>query len=173
MNLFDPALERFPCDWSGSNEGEDCFETRFGSNLGTVTRNQSAQKVSPILRALEEHFEQKMLEHVQAADVGDDRNGRFGMGDVAEVLVRPDSKVHSAGNDSLEESRNHMQVRGLVRNEVVGIEVPFGLGEALDQIDERFAADLDLRVGSRRADRSRVPTKQAERHRETGDETHQ
>src|SRR5438034_1360495 len=102
-----------------------------------------------------------MLEDGLAPDVDDEGDVRTNLGDVREILFRPDAEVGSARDAHLAQLADHVEIRCLVGSEVVGTEVPILLGQILDQSRElrcRQAAVLRLKPELQTGSRYRPPS---------------
>ena len=126
-------------------------------------REQPREELRAIGRELEERLVHQVLLQIAASDVGNEGDMRLERGDVREVLVGTDAQVHAAGLDDPRERRQDDLQRVFVRDEVVGPEVPAGLGEVVDQAPELLIAQVrrkldagrDERPARRRAERKR------------------
>ena len=108
--------------------------------LGAIGRRppgQHAQILHAVLRGRENRLEQQVEQQVVAPDVDDERFGGPDAGDVGEILVGADADIDAARDAGLFERGHDVQVRLLVGNQVVGIELAVGLRELLDQRGER------------------------------------
>ena len=83
-----------------------------------------------------------MLEQIVAADVEHERDRRPDERDVREVLIGPDPDVHTAMDALLLELAGDVEVRHLIRDDVVGVEKPARLRQMRHESRER-------RVGGR------------------------
>ena len=73
-----------------------------------------------------------MKQQVVAPDVEDEDDLGPDRGDVGEVLIGPDADVRAPLDAALLQVRNDVQIRALVGDEIVGIEVASRLGERRD-----------------------------------------
>src|SRR3954454_3624229 len=73
-----------------------------------------------------------MLEHVLSSNVGDDCQGGPCMNDVRKILVWSDAKVYAARPNPAVQIVNDVKVRGLIGNEIVGVEISFGFRPLLN-----------------------------------------
>ena len=80
----------------------------------------------------EQRLEQQMKQQVVAPDVDDEGNVGPDRGDVQKVRFGPDADVRAAFDAALLEVWNDVQIRTLVGDEIVGIEVASRLGERRD-----------------------------------------
>ena len=85
-------------------------------------RQQMREIVGAARRGLEQGFEQQMQQHVVAAHVDDEGQRRPRRRDIREVLIRPHTDIGAAGDAGLLQRANHMKIRPLVRDQIVGIE---------------------------------------------------
>ena len=74
----------------------------------------------------------QMLDYRLAADVHDERDARTNLGDIGEVLLRPDSEICTAADAELFEPAQNMQVGRFIRGEIVRLEVAALFGKLLD-----------------------------------------
>jgi len=88
-----------------------------------------------------------MLQLVLVPDVDEDRQFGFDYRDIGIVLVRSDTEVHSTFDSHAVEQRQDFEISGLVRDEVVGIEVSFWLGEEGGQAPEFGIGNLRQEKG--------------------------
>ena len=95
-------------------------------------RHQQRQVLSPIASHGEESFEKQMLQHVLSSDVGDDCKRGSYMNKVRKILVRSDTEVDAARPHAAVQIIDHMKVRSLVGDEVIGVEVPFRFGPVIN-----------------------------------------
>ena len=98
---------------------------------------QQAQILHSITRHGEQRLEQQVLEEVVSPDIDHERDVRPNRRNVREVLVGPDPDVGTALNLQSAHAVKHVQVRRLVRDEIVGGEVTAGLRQPLHQLCER------------------------------------
>ncbi|TKD04998.1 hypothetical protein E8A74_22290 [Polyangium fumosum] len=75
----------------------------------------------------------QVLEEVVPADVDDEREARAGEGEIRKILLRPDADV-DAPRGPRRERVGRLEVRGLVRDEVVRDEVAPWLGEGANEL---------------------------------------
>ena len=73
-----------------------------------------------------------MQQHIVAAYVDDERDGRTKGGDVREVLIGSDADVGAAVGAGSFQCRNDVEVRLFVRYQIVGVELAFRFRELLD-----------------------------------------
>ena len=85
-----------------------------------------------------------MLQKVLPPDIGNDGNQRLGMDNVSEVLVRTHSKVGTTGPHIFLQAWNNVHIGSFVGDEVIGVEIPFRFGKALDQSAEFLPRYLSL-----------------------------
>src|SRR5229473_3081873 len=88
-----------------------------------------------------------MLQHVLAADIGNDRQHRTRVGDVRKILIGPNSNIDAAGFYLLLQLTDYVEIRRFVGNKIVRIKVPLGfrpLANVLSKLLRRY-----LNVGSR------------------------
>jgi hypothetical protein len=71
------------------------------------------------------------------------------VGNVRQILIRPDSDVDAAWFYALLQLINDMKIGRLIGNEVVGIEVPLGLGPFMNVLAELFGGYLNVRSRTR------------------------
>ena len=116
---------------------------------------QQRQVLHPVPRHLEQRLEQEVLEEVVAANVDDERNARPDLRHVREVLIGPDADVRAAGDADPPHAAEHVEVRRLVGDQIVGVEVPAGLRDPRRERRERRIAEGGRRV-LRRAVRDRA-----------------
>ena len=119
----------------------------FGRGPRARAREQQAEVVVRVVRARQERREQEVLKHVLAPDVEDERVARPHARDVAEVLLGSDAQVDAARRRGVRELVRDLEVGGLVRDEVVGVEVAARLRELRA---ERRELDGGLVRGRRR-----------------------
>ena len=80
----------------------------------------------------EQRLEQQMQQQVVAPDVDDEGDRRPDLRDVGEVLIRADADIRAAGDARRLQRRDHVEVRALVRDQVVGVEIAALFREPLD-----------------------------------------
>ena len=85
---------------------------------------------------MEQRLEQQVQQQVVAPDVHDERDRGTAFGDIREVLIRSDADVGAPLEILGAERGQHLQVRRLVRDQVVGIEVAAALRERRDRLGE-------------------------------------
>src|SRR5262245_14922485 len=93
------------------------------------TRKQAREKLGAISRGLHQRLIEQMLEHVLTPDVDDEGNLRSERNDVREVLFGSDADVHTPGLQRFQKRGNHFLISRLVREKVIGWEIPARLGE--------------------------------------------
>jgi hypothetical protein len=81
-----------------------------------------------------------MFKEVAAADIDEESELRAEVGDVGVVLVGADAEIDAAAREGAEMAGDGEE-SGLVRDEVVGVEVAFGLGELGDESGEFGAVE--------------------------------
>src|SRR5262245_21920946 len=79
-----------------------------------------------------------MLKQIVAANIDHYCKPRANLCDVREALIRPDTYIHSAAYAGLTELADDMQIGSLVRDQVVGIKIATGLGQARRQRGKRL-----------------------------------
>ncbi|MDO8542185.1 MAG: hypothetical protein Q7S40_17235 [Opitutaceae bacterium] len=90
--------------------------------------SQKAQVFHASRRFLEQRLEQQVQQQIVAPQIDDVGNGRLDLRDVRVVLIRADADVGAAVDVRLGERRHHVQIRLLVRNEIIPAEVAARLG---------------------------------------------
>ena len=104
----------------------------------------ATQVFEAIAGSLEQGLEHQVHQQVIAAYVDHERHGRPDGGDVRKTLVGSDADEGAACDVSRPEVADGVQVRGLVRDEVIRIEVARGLRQPCDGARERgVVADGD------------------------------
>src|SRR5437867_10604987 len=96
---------------------------------------------------MKEGLIEKVLDDRLTTDIDKERDTRANLGNVSEVLLGPDPEVGPPGGMHLTQHADHMEIRGLVGGEVIGMEIPVLLGEILDEPRERsrgYALELLL-----------------------------
>jgi hypothetical protein len=99
---------------------------------GRRTAEQQRQILDARRRFDEQRLEEQVQQEIVAPDVDDERDGWPEVRDIREVLIRADADVRAAGEAGRRERGHHMQVRPLVRDQVVRVEVAFRLGQLRD-----------------------------------------
>ena len=129
--LFEVALQFAARARFGALDAiQDLVERRFlpvRSGRGRSAAGEQAQVLDAGGGCREERLEQQMQQQVVAPHVDDVRDRRPDLRDVREVLVRADADVGPAGDAPCDERRDDVEVRGLVRDQIVGVERPLGL----------------------------------------------
>ena len=92
------------------------------------------------MRRFEQRLEEEVQQEIVAPDVDDVRDGGPDASDVREVLIRPHTNVRAALHPARDQLRYDVEVTTFVRNEVVGVEHPFRLGEPFDFFGETDAS---------------------------------
>ena len=93
-----------------------------------------------------------MQQKIVAPQVDDEGNGRFELCDIRKVLVGADANVGAAGDVGAAQRGDHAQVRPLVGNEIVGVEIAGALGQLRDMGRERVERLDTTGVGGARQD---------------------
>ena len=131
------------------------FERRAAPALD-VCRHRPAEQQREVLdprpRQREQRLEEQVQQQVVAPDVDDEGDVGPDRGDVGEVLVGTDADVRAAADAALLQVRNDVQIRALVRDQVVGVEVSRRLGQRRD-----LGREGRLRLRPRGATRRQAP----------------
>src|SRR5687768_11358712 len=98
---------------------------------------QQREIFRPVRREREDGLEEQVLQQIVAADIDEQRYARANLRDVRKILIRSYADVRATSNAQLTELPDDMQVRRLVRYEVVGVEVAAALRQPLDSARER------------------------------------
>jgi len=77
-----------------------------------------------------------MLEQVVTPDVDDESDRRAYELDVREILIGADAEVHASVRPDLPELARDLEIRALVGDDVVGIEVAARLGQSRNERGE-------------------------------------
>ena len=103
---------------------------------GIGTSEQQAEIVDPRFRHREQRLEDQVQQQVVAAQVDDEGDARLDLRDIGEVLVGTHADIRAAGEARIAQGRHDVQIRPLVRDEVVGVEIAAGLGQLRDALRE-------------------------------------
>src|SRR5262245_11386126 len=95
--------------------------------------NQKREKLRPALCFFENRLVEQVLERVLTTDVDDECDCRVDQREIAEVLLGADANVGAALHRLLAKQRGNLQIRGLVRDEVVAEEIAIRLRELAEQ----------------------------------------
>src|SRR5262245_60673498 len=97
-----------------------------------------------------------MMHHVLAANVDDERELRLERGQIREILIRRERGADATWARGAKQLRDHVLQRVLVRDEIVGTEIPAWLREVVDELPELGIRELarNSRRLARRRDRS-------------------
>lgn len=96
-----------------------------------LVRQRFTEEVGEIFPSIVRHPEQlleiEVLQKIVSSDIQDNRDLRFKVRDIAEVLIWPHSDVGLARWRYLQKKGNDMNVGRFIGNEIVGIEITRGL----------------------------------------------
>ncbi len=153
-----PAVERahgLVDRLGGVNVGDDPLEARVAPRLDAIGHRpagQHAEILGAIPRLGEQRLEQQVQQQVVAAQIDDERDGRANGGDVREVLIGSDADVGAAARAGGLQRGNDLEVRLLVRDQIVGVEFALRFRELLDARSERglWRRGADAAQGRRR-----------------------
>src|SRR5690606_349915 len=112
-----------------------------------LSPEQQPEVRQPVRRKLEQRLEEQVLEQVVPPDVQDERDRRAQRRDVGEVLVRTHPDVRAAPAAQRTQVLGDVQVRRLVRDQVVRVEVAARLRQLRDQPRERAVRERRRRRG--------------------------
>src|SRR5262249_8673340 len=119
-----------------TEKGDDLLYRRVrlrGLVLRQWPAQQAGEKLYPNRREVEDGFVHQVLDYRLAADVHDEGDARSNLGDVGEILFRPNSEISPAGSAELPQLVHHGQVGGLVGCEIVRAEVTVLFGKFTNQ----------------------------------------
>ena len=96
-----------------------------------------------------------MEQQIVAPDVDDEGNAGMNLRDVRKVLIGSDADVDTARDAGRFQGGYDLEIRPLVRNQVVGVEVAAFFRQALDALGERRQIGLRNSVQDRRNESNR------------------